>query len=49
MHSVLATAGGSADKRKCESILPAEICQEKRKLRSDKLAINFVTSQVENP
>jgi len=41
MHSAHATISGLADERKCESVSSAEICQQKRKLRSDKISNNF--------
>jgi len=41
MHSVHATTSGLADERKCESVSSAEICKQKRKLRSDKISNKF--------
>ena len=41
MHSVHATSSGLADERKCESVSSAEICKQKRKLRSDKISNKF--------
>jgi len=41
MHSAHATISGLANERKCESVFSAEICQQKRKLQSDKISNNF--------
>ena len=41
MHFAHATVSGLADERKCESVSSAKICQQKRKLRSDKISDKF--------
>jgi len=41
MHSAHATVSGLGDGRKCESVSSADVCQEKRKLRSDKISDKF--------
>jgi len=41
MHSAHATVSELANERKCESVSSTEICQQKRKLRSDKISDKF--------
>ena len=41
MHSAHGTVSGSGEHRKCESVSLADICREKRKLRSDKVSDKF--------
>jgi len=41
MHSAHTTVSGLGDERKCESVSSAEICQQKRKLQSDKISDKF--------